>query len=64
MDCGHERCCVFSIARCDAPPPLEMEEGIFNQVSDFIEVFVILTLNLAVLSRRNDGCHALLLCLV
>ena len=41
-----------------------MEEGVFDQVPDFVEVFVILTLILAVLSRWNDSGHALLFCLV
>lgn len=41
-----------------------MQEGIFDQMPEFVEVLVILTLHLAVLSRRDDRGHALLFCLV
>ena len=64
MDSSHEGGGVFGVSCCDAPPSFEVEEGVFDQMPDFVEVFVILALMLAVLFRRNDGGHALVFSLI
>ena len=61
MNSGEERCGVFSIARSNAAPLFKVKESIFNQMTQFIDVFVILALNFAVFSRWNHGNHALIL---
>ncbi len=57
MDGGEERGAVFGVAGSDAPPSFQMQESIFNQVAQFIEIFVICPLHNAVLLRRDDGVH-------
>ena len=55
---------AFLAYRVAIPPSFEMKEGVFNQMPDFVEVFVILALMLSVLARGNDGGHALVFGLV
>lgn len=59
MHCGQERCCAFGVSGSNSAPFLEMADGIFHQVSQFVEVFVIRTLLFAVFARRNLRLHLL-----
>jgi hypothetical protein len=59
MDCGQERSCVFGVSCCDASPLLEIKEGIFDEMTQFIEPFVVFPLVSAVAFGRNDRGHPL-----
>lgn len=54
-----ERVCAFGISRGDTSPLFEVEEGIFNQVAQFVEMLVVVARLFAVLARRNLRLHAL-----
>jgi len=43
----------------DASPAFEMEHGIFNQMTQFVEVFVIIALHQSMLSGRDHRTHPL-----
>jgi hypothetical protein len=49
----------FCVARGNTAPALEMQKGVFHQVPQFVEFFVIVSLLLSVLSRRYLRLHAL-----
>src|SRR5271155_644383 len=57
---GQERSGVFRVAGGDAPPALEMEKGIFDQMTQFVEIPIVLPLNFTVFSRRYHRRHPLL----
>lgn len=59
VDGGEERFGVFCIARGDAAPSFEHQECIFDQVAQFVEVFVIGPPVFPVFLRRDDGAHTL-----
>jgi hypothetical protein len=59
LDGGKEGCCVFGVTSGDAAPALEVQEGIFDQMAQLIEFFVIFALNLAIFLWRNYRLHAL-----
>ena len=59
MDGGEEGSCVFGIAGGDAAPTLEMEECIFNQMAQAVEIFVVFSLHFAIPFRWDDRLHAL-----
>ena len=44
----------------DASPAFEMEHGVFNQMTQFVEVFVIIALHQSMLSGRDHWTHPLL----
>lgn len=54
-----ERVCAFGISCGDTSPLFEVEEGIFNQVAQFVEMLVVVARLFAVLARRNLRLHAL-----
>ena len=60
MDGGEEGLGIFSVAGSDAAPSLEMQEGVFNQMTQFIELFVVRPLLFSVFLRRDHGVHPLL----
>ena len=41
LDGGEEGGGVFGVSCCDAAPSFEMEEGIFDQMAQLVQVFVI-----------------------
>ena len=53
---------ILGIARRNAAPTLEMQKGIFNQVALPVEMSVVFTLRLPVLSRRDDRLHPPVFC--
>lgn len=55
---------ILGIARCDAAPLLEVQERIFDEVTQAIQVFVEVARRLAVLAGRNLRPHSLVLCLL
>ena len=57
---GDKRSGVFRIPRRNASPAFEVQEGVFHQLAQFVEVFVITALVFAVFLGRNHGCHLLL----
>ena len=61
VDGGQERGSVFGVARGDAAPALQVQEGVFHQVPALVQVPIIGTLDRAVLSWRNDRVHAMCL---
>ena len=56
---GKERGGEFRIAGGDPPPSLEMQEGVFHQVPQFVEFFVIAPLLLPVSLGRDLRFHPL-----
>jgi len=54
---------VFGIACCDATPAFEVEEGVLDQMPQFVQILVIRSLGCAVFLRWDDGVHPLSLCL-
>ena len=59
MDGGEERSGIFGVSRCDTAPSFEMQKGVFDQVAQCVEVFIIGSLQGSVFTRRNHGRHAL-----
>lgn len=47
----------FGIAGGNAPPFLHAKERIFDQVAQFVEIFVVMARHFAAGSGRNDGFH-------
>jgi len=54
------RCRVFSITRGDPPPLFQAQKGVFDQVTHFVEMLVIIPRLLSVFSRRNNRGHVFL----
>ena len=59
MNGGQEGGRILGVACGDAAPTFEVEKGIFHQMAKFIEVAVVVALNAAALSGRDDRRHAL-----
>ena len=59
MDGGEEGRGVFSISGGNATPLFERQEGIFDEMAQFVEVFVINSLNGSVFLWRNHDIHIL-----
>ena len=47
----------FGVASGNAPPFFHAKERIFDEVAQFVEVFVVMPRHLAVDARRDDGLH-------
>ena len=47
----------FGVAGGNAPPFLHAKDRIFDQVAQFVEIFVVMARHLAVDSGRDDGLH-------
>ena len=58
VDGGEERSGMFGVSGSNTAPTLEMQEGIFDQVAEFIQVAVVFALHLAILLGRNYDLHA------
>ena len=56
-----ERRQPFGVARSDAPPLLDVQKGILDEMPLLVEMSIILTQHFSVLSRRDHRPHALLL---
>lgn len=56
---GKEGSGILSEASGNASPTLEVEEGVFDQMAQFIEVTVVFALNEAVFPGRDNRRHAL-----
>lgn len=64
MDGGEKRGSVLGVS-CGNPTPLfQLEKGVFHQVPEFVEVFVVLPLVCAISLGRNDYLHLFLFGLV
>ena len=50
---------LFGIAGCDPPPTFEMQEGVLDQMAQFIEMLIVFSLKLSVLPWRNDRLYSL-----
>ena len=61
MYCGQKGCRVLGVPRGNAAPLLQLQDGILDKMPKAIEIFVILTLHLAVLFGRNHNLHTRLL---
>ncbi len=59
MDSGEEGSGVFGIASCDTAPAFEVQDGIFHQVAQFVEIRVVGARRFAVAARRNLCLHPL-----
>lgn len=59
MNRGEKGGGIFGIASGNAPPAFEVKEGIFDEMTQFVEVAIILALMEAVFFGRNDSSHAL-----
>lgn len=59
MDGGEEGSGVFGVSGGDTAPALEGEKGVFDQVAQFVEVFIIRPLHGSVFLRRDNRIHAL-----
>ena len=59
MDGSEEGGRVFCVAGGNASPAFEVEEGIFDQVAQFVEIPVVIALDFAVFPGRYDHLHVL-----
>ena len=59
MDGGEEGGGVFGVACRDATPAFEVEEGIFDQMPQLVQILVVMPLSCAVFLRWDDGVHPL-----
>ena len=59
MDGGEKRRSVFGVTGGDATSTLEVKEGVFDQMAQFVEVAVVFALEEAMSSGRDDRSHAL-----
>ena len=50
---------MFCVSGCDAAPAFEVQEGVLDEVSQFIEFCIVFSLFLAVFLWRDDGLHSL-----
>ena len=57
MDGGEEGVGIFGIPCCDAPPAFEMEEGVFDQMSEAVQVSVVLPGFAAIAFGRDHRFH-------
>ena len=64
MHGGKERQGAFCIARRNSTPALELQECVFHQVPQFVELFVIVPLFFPVLTRWYLRLHSLFDCLL
>ena len=56
-----ERRQPFGVARSDTPPLLDVQKGILDEMPLLVEMSIILTQHVPVLSWRDHRPHALLL---
>ena len=61
MHSREERRQPFGVARSDAPPLLDMQKRVLDEMALLVEMSIIVTLHYPVLSRRDHRLHALLL---
>ena len=59
MDSGSERSGVFGVACSNTAPPFEKKESIFNEMTEFVEIFAVFPQMFSVLSWWNDRRHVL-----
>jgi len=59
LDGGEERFAVFGVSCGDAPPSFEVQERVFDEVAEFIQIFVVRSLGDAVFLWRDHGIHTL-----
>ena len=60
MDGSEKRRSFLGVPCSDTPPLLQKEKGVFHQVSEFVEVFVVVPLVFAIFLGRNDYFHLFL----
>ena len=60
MDGGEEGCGIFGVSCGNAAPALQVQEGIFHQMAEFIKVCVVFSLFDTVFLRRDNRIHALI----
>ncbi len=60
MNSSKEGSRIFGIAGDDSVPTLEVQEGVFNERANLIEIFVILSLDFTILLWRNNNVHSLI----
>jgi hypothetical protein len=51
---------IFGIAGGDSAPTLEVQESVFNEMPNLIEIFVILSLDFTILFWRDNDVHSLI----
>lgn len=61
MDEGEEGRGSLCVSGCNAPPSLEVEEGVFHQVAELVEVLIVRALDIPVLSGRDHRTDSLCL---
>jgi len=59
VDGGEEGCGVFGVSCSDAAPSFEAQERVFDEVAEFIQIFVVRPLGDAVFLWRDHGIHTL-----
>jgi len=59
VQCSEEGCGALGVASRDTAPSLEMKDGIFHQMAQFVEMLVIGAWRFAVAAGRNLRLHAL-----
>jgi hypothetical protein len=58
LDSGDKRSGALGVAGGDATPTLEVQESVFYQMPELVEIVIIIALDLAVLLGSNDHAHA------
>jgi len=59
LDNGEKRRSPFGVSGGHPTPALEVEDGIFHQMAQRIEVFIVGTLEFPMFAWGNHGQHAL-----
>ena len=59
---SNKRCDTFRVASSHPAPFLEVQKCILDEVSDLVNMFIVVAQNFAVLLRRNYRCHSRLKC--
>ena len=57
MNGGEERCGISCVSRSNSPPAFQLQKGIFDQMPRTVKLFVVGSLDLSILLRRDDHLH-------
>ena len=58
LDSRNERSKIFCITCSSTAPSLEKQKSILDEMTEFVEIFIVFSLAFPVFSRRNDRNHS------
>ena len=59
MDSGEERSRIFGVFCCNTAPTFQVQKGVFHPMTNFVECFIVRSLNGAIFLRGDHDFHAL-----